>query len=185
MIGGISGWIIAKTQNKNFWTGVSNPEPKLATMTPFTFESNNSQLNLDGTSGDPSTMHLESRLEFDGESLSIIDRYSDGSECVSGTWNSISGPHGNGTLPNGNYTANNLRSRTVSGFVRDGVGFSIDLNPQFQTTRTLLRIHPDGNTAGTLGCIGIQENANLLNTFYNTMSTYFQRVSNSIRLIVY
>jgi hypothetical protein len=41
--------------------------------------------------------------------------------------------------------------------VRDGVGFSVDLDPLFQTNRTLLRIHPDGNVPGTLGCIGITD----------------------------
>jgi hypothetical protein len=84
-----------------------------------------------------------------------------------------------------NYLGNNLRLRNVSGFTRDGVGFSIDLNPQFQTTRTLLRIHPDGGVAGTLGCIGIQENAVRLNSFYDTMYSYFHRFSNTISVIVH
>ena len=69
--------------------------------------------------------------------------------------------------------------------VRNDVGFSVDLEPQFQTTRTLLRIHPDGGVNGTLGCIGIQENATRLNSFYNIMSSYFGNVNTSMSLTVY
>lgn len=72
-------------------------------------------------------------------------------------WTAVSGPHGNGPLPTGWYECTNLRRRTESAMVRDGVGFSVDLNPMFPTTRTLLRIHPDGNVPGTLGCIGITD----------------------------
>ena len=43
--------------------------------------------------------------------------------------------------------------------VRDGVGFSVDLSdkwdPALKRTRSLLRIHPDGNLPGTQGCVGI------------------------------
>ncbi len=72
-------------------------------------------------------------------------------------WEAVSGPHGNGPLPTGRYECANLRPRTNSAMVRDGVGFSVDLNPLFPTNRTLLRIHPDGNVPGTLGCIGITD----------------------------
>jgi len=72
-------------------------------------------------------------------------------------WTAVSGPWGNGPLPLGWYECTNLRSRTKTAMVRDGVGFSVDLNPLFPTTRTLLRIHPDGNVPGTLGCIGITD----------------------------
>jgi hypothetical protein len=70
-------------------------------------------------------------------------------------WAAVSGPFGHGPLPVGRYTCTNLRVRTKLSMVRDGVGFSVDLHPQFSTTRTLLRIHPDGNVPGTEGCIGI------------------------------
>jgi hypothetical protein len=72
-------------------------------------------------------------------------------------WRAVSGPFGNGALPAGRYTCTNLRPRTKVGMVRDGVGFSVDLIPQFATFRTDLRIHPDGNVPGTEGCIGITE----------------------------
>lgn len=58
--------------------------------------------------------------------------------------------------------------------IRDGVGFSMDLNPSFETGRSLLRIHPDGNKVGTLGCVGLQENATQLTNFRNTMRNYLQ-----------
>jgi hypothetical protein len=72
-------------------------------------------------------------------------------------WTAVSGPWGNGPLPMGWYQCSNLRRRTNSPMVRDGVGFSVDLDPLFPTTRTLLRIHPDGNVPGTLGCVGIND----------------------------
>lgn len=72
-------------------------------------------------------------------------------------WSAVSGPFGNGPLPMGWYLCSNLRERSKTAMVRDGVGFSVDLDPLFPTTRTLLRIHPDGNVPGTLGCIGITD----------------------------
>ncbi len=53
---------------------------------------------------------------------------------------------------------------------RDGVGFSYNLNPQFNTGRNLLRIHPDGNNEGTLGCIGLSGNSEELNNFRSTLN---------------
>lgn len=35
------------------------------------------------------------------------------------------------------------------------MGFSFHLEPQFSTRRSDLRIHPDGNNLGTLGCVGL------------------------------
>lgn len=62
-------------------------------------------------------------------------------------------------LPAGRYRASNFRKRTDAAMVRDGVGFSVDLSdawdPALGRTRSLLRIHPDGNLPGTQGCVGI------------------------------
>lgn len=83
-----------------------------------------------------------------------------------------SGPWGNGKLPEGNYLGDNLRIRTHTAMIDpDGFGWSLDLSPQFQTDRTLLRIHPDGNTPGTLGCIGVQADARLL---YDRLKNFLQ-----------
>ena len=70
-------------------------------------------------------------------------------------WRAVSGPWGAGPLPLGLYTCDNFRDRTEVAMTRENVGFSVDLTPHFKTHRTLLRIHPDGNKPGTLGCIGI------------------------------
>ena len=35
-------------------------------------------------------------------------------------------------------------------------GWALELQPQFDTPRTQLLIHADGNVPGTLGCIGLQ-----------------------------
>ncbi len=48
---------------------------------------------------------------------------------------------------------------------KDGVGFSFNLNPQFSTNRSLLRIHPDGNNEGTKGCIGLSGDVAQLSAF--------------------
>ncbi|NNJ24650.1 hypothetical protein [Alienimonas chondri] len=79
----------------------------------------------------------------------------------------VSGPHGKGALPTGEYIAQ--RSKLLD---RDGMPAYCDpagsATPQghcwFQvfddadhTDRTDLGVHPDGNVAGTEGCIGLQD----------------------------
>jgi hypothetical protein len=41
---------------------------------------------------------------------------------------------------------------------RMSISWSVNINPQFSSGRTLLRIHPDGNSSGTQGCIGVLSN---------------------------
>lgn len=69
---------------------------------------------------------------------------------------------------------NNFRKRgktgSESGYNRDNVSFSYDLIPLFNTGRTALRIHPDGNNEGTLGCVGLSGNAPILNEFKNVLN---------------
>lgn len=67
-----------------------------------------------------------------------------------------SGPWGNGALPKGNYSVGGMRDNRSGSYACSGSGgYSLDLHPQFPTNRTDLRIHPDGGTPGTLGCIGV------------------------------
>lgn len=74
------------------------------------------------------------------------------------TWRARAGPHGSGSLPAGTYRGRNLRLRTNASMNdRSGVGWSLDLEPLFITGRTLLRIHPDGNVPGSLGCIAVSD----------------------------
>ena len=116
-------------------------------------------------------MYTNSSLSFDGSTLTWKDNYSDGSQTIRGTWSAQSGPYGKGHLPNGSYTASNLQKTSTNGMVRDNVGFKLYLNPDFNTSRFSLYIHPMGGN-GTLGCIGITEPADMLNKFYNWMFNY-------------
>ena len=66
----------------------------------------------------------------------------------------------NGPLPPGRYWVSNYRVRDKAGFVLNGVGFSLDVDPTPDTPvygRSLFRIHPDGLSAGTNGCLGLRE----------------------------
>lgn len=71
----------------------------------------------------------------------------------------VSGPHGNGELPNGIY--NVPRSGLMKKSGKKGFCDSTEncwfqyIDPQFPTDRTELGIHPDGNVPGTRGCIGL------------------------------
>lgn len=76
------------------------------------------------------------------------------------TYRFNSGGHGRGSLPPGQYEVTpHMWSRNTRGMVRDGVGYSFALSnkydPRVGGTRSALRIHPDGGSAGTQGCIGI------------------------------
>jgi hypothetical protein len=89
----------------------------------------------------------------------------------------VAGGFGNGVPENDLYTVNNYQDRSLSGWYnkgmnRDGLGFSYNLNPQFNTGRSLLRIHPDGNKEGNLGCVGLSGNAQELVDFRNTLNGY-------------
>jgi len=89
------------------------------------------------------------------------------SRIMDGGFAGVAGGFGNGAPENGNYTVDNYQDRSPSGWYnkgmnKDGVGFSFNLNPTFSTNRSLLRIHPDGNNEGTLGCIGVSGNASSL-----------------------
>ncbi len=85
------------------------------------------------------------------------------------TYTFNSGGFGRGSLPKGDYTISNLRNRDTRGMVRDGVGFSADMSDKYDArvggTRSALRIHPDGGSAGTMGCVGIVGDAATLRRF--------------------
>jgi len=189
--GGITGGIRAARAGRDFWSGNGirgKYDLRYDRIRVGMVDNDGNQINNFGrlSKMDNSVpFYTDSHLEFNGSNLEYINNYCDGSQCVSDTWEAVSGPYGNGALPNGNYLGDNLRIRSEYGYIRDGVGFSMDMEPLFQTTRTLLRIHPDGGISGTLGCIGIQENASRLNIFYNSLSTYFDNISPSIRIMVY
>jgi hypothetical protein len=108
----------------------------------------------------------------DGQ-LNVITHFDDGSSMNIASYSAISGPYENGAAPNGDYTVDNGRARNDNpGMIRDGVGFSFDMTPNFPTQRNHLRIHPDGNNAGTQGCVGVRENNQRLREFYGVVSGY-------------
>lgn len=196
-IGGISSGISAIRQGNNFWNGQPTDAKVAAIMAArapapsFIVDVQTPQLN---GSFKPSLgrFTMDSEMCFDGKTLSWYDNMSDGNQVFREGWEAQSGPWGNGRLPNGRYSATNLRARSNSSMVRDDVGFSVDLNPQFKTGRELLRIHPDGESAGrwwlnngTEGCIGLQTHKAALNNFVNQIKSYFNRVNSSINVSVY
>ncbi|HEV2867533.1 MAG TPA: hypothetical protein VGX37_13570 [Allosphingosinicella sp.] len=66
----------------------------------------------------------------------------------------------NGPVPPGAYVVSNFLVRDKFGMVRDGVGYSLNLDPAPGTPvfgRSLFRIHPDGASPGTNGCLGVAE----------------------------
>lgn len=77
--------------------------------------------------------------------------------------NALSGEHGKGYLPNGLYDAprNKLLDKPGEDSYCDksspkNCWFQV-CEPTFETDRTDLGIHPDGNIVGTRGCIGITD----------------------------
>ncbi|MFY0256518.1 RHS repeat-associated core domain-containing protein, partial [Chitinophaga sp. 30R24] len=138
----------------------------------------------------------EMKLEFVGQAnannpaqgdgtLNVNQMFDDGGHLTVASYQAIGGPWGNGSPENGTYTADHLADRGPKsswpndGMTRDGVGFSLNLNPQFSTHRSLLRIHPDGGKAvGTQGCIGLQVNATQLLQFKSTMREYLSTHNN-------
>ncbi len=66
----------------------------------------------------------------------------------------------NGPIPPGTYLVTNFLDRNKLGMVKHGIGYSLNLNPTGGTPvfgRSLFRIHPDGASPGTNGCLGIDE----------------------------
>ena len=98
--------------------------------------------------------------------VEVIQIGSNGKEYTRINIDAVAGPYGNGAPENGDYTVDTPRIRSESGYKSNGVGFSFNLNPKFNTSRDLLRIHPDGNKKGTLGCIGLIGTTEELNDFY-------------------
>lgn len=142
------------------------------------------ELNMDFTGHANSKNHAQA----DGN-LNVNAVFDDGTEARIASYQAVGGPYGNGAPENGLYRANDLQDRGPGsarpnvGMTRDGIGFSMDLNPTFPTGRTLERIHPDGNTPGTKGCIGLQVDAGRLSQFTHTMSSYL-RTHRNIKVTV-
>ena len=81
------------------------------------------------------------------------------------------------------------RPSTVSGHMSvGGVGYSFAMSDKYDSrvngTRTLLRIHPDGGSAGTEGCLGIVGNADVQRRFREDMLAEIRRNGGSYTLTV-
>ena len=78
------------------------------------------------------------------------------------TYDAISGPWGQGLLPEGEYTVkiyNVVSNSSLSSAYRDSFTnerWFIPLEPKFATPRQGLGIHADGNVPGTQGCVGLR-----------------------------
>ncbi|MCP3683799.1 MAG: hypothetical protein GY861_14030 [bacterium] len=90
----------------------------------------------------------------------------------------ISGPYGRGYAPRGNYKAysDQLKHSDKKAYSQHDFGWYLPIGPQFETYRTGLMIHPDGNVKGSLGCIAINfldlnENVKC----YNLFRDYFEK----------
>jgi hypothetical protein len=71
----------------------------------------------------------------------------------------------NGPIPPGVYRVSSFRNRATTGMVLHGIGYSFNLDPVFGTPvfgRSLFRIHPDGGSEQTNGCLGVRESADNL-----------------------
>ncbi|MCZ0932797.1 MAG: RHS repeat-associated core domain-containing protein, partial [Oligoflexia bacterium] len=95
-------------------------------------------------------------LHFNGKTINVLDD----NDQLADTFLAISGipPFNKNRLEDGIYKITNLRKRKKIGMVCEGetFGYSVNLEPQFDATKTYLRIHPDGNVPGTAGCVGVK-----------------------------
>ncbi len=96
------------------------------------------------------------------------------------TYQFRSGGHGRGNLPQGEYTVTrHLDSRSDASMSVGGVGYSFAVSdkydPRVGGTRSLLRIHPDGRSPGTEGCIGIVGDAATQRQFRQDMLAELRR----------
>ena len=91
-----------------------------------------------------------------------------------------SGGHGRGSLPPGRYQITpHLWSRSDRSMSVGGVGYSFAMSDKFDSrvgaNRSLLRIHPDGGTPGTMGCMGIIGSASVQRQFREDMRAELSR----------
>ncbi len=124
-------------------------------------------------------------LMFDGKSLKLFEgtgnRLIMNIPALSGI-KGVSGKYIYDPIPNGVYKVNRPYQRNdVSGMIREGYGFSMDVIPIFSEInnmamrRTELRIHPDGNRPGSAGCIALSTDKANLQNFYLRIKIYLKK----------
>ncbi len=135
----------------------------------------------DGFDSRPVPSNTNRTATFDRISGSGRSQMAEGRITVNGhTYQFRSGGHGRGYLPAGTYEITpHMWSRDTPGMVVGGVGYSFAMSDKYDSrvggTRTLLRIHPDGGSAGTQGCIGIVGNAAVQRQFLADMRAELER----------
>jgi len=103
------------------------------------------------------------------------------------SWSALSGSRNAGPIPSGAWELSDFRFRgedeAQGGYYAHGIGFTVDITPDPQYGRGALRIHPDGNVPGTLGCIGLTGNGADLNQFAGQVKCYLSEYG-TMRLFV-
>jgi len=188
-IGGISAGISGAANGRNFWTGDAKGSMYVsAERLSINVPEQRAQLSADGMNTEINPFYSNSEMYFDGESLLLLDNYSNNTQSLRNSWNAVSGPYGNGQLPHGEWRAYSitrldpLNQPNFSSYSRDGFDFWMGLDPQFTTTRNGIGVHPDGEALGSWwlnngssGCIVLQEGSTSLEGFYNSMRKYLSR----------
>jgi len=134
-------------------------------INPYVYVSNNPLSFID-----PLGLYFE--FSNSQRSLSWVDPNT-GTRSLSTTWPARSGPYGQGPLPQGWYHVRPEQTPVPS--EKESMTDTCDnaykfrLNPQFETNRSGLLIHPDGGVPGTAGCIGAQGCTSSLRQFLNSV----------------
>ena len=96
----------------------------------------------------------------------------------------ISGMFGKGYAPLGEYRAYKVFMEDRDAFKQFSFGWQVPIEAKFKTDRTGLAVHPDGNSPGTLGCIGCDFQTKDANVrMYNKFRDYFDR-ENILEIII-
>ncbi|MBX2924077.1 MAG: hypothetical protein KF746_17895 [Chitinophagaceae bacterium] len=138
-------------------------------------------MSFTGTATASGGTDKENRDRYTSEgNLSVKVGFNNGVEAEIQNLSAISGPWDFGPTPNGEYTGSSIVNTTESGMVRDGVGFKVYLSDNIELNRTQLRIHPDQvPSVGTAGCIGLAENADMLQKFRGYVRNHFANNPNN------
>lgn len=169
----------AAAPRRGLSSGNSGNTSGTGTTAPVTQQPPAARGNADGVANITRTTHAGARNQM-----------VEGQVTVNGhTYNFRSGGHGRGSLPKGDYTVTrHMDSRNTAGMVVGGVGYSFAMSDKYDArvggTRSLLRIHPDGGSAGTNGCLGIVGDAATQRRFREDMLAEIRRNGGSYTLRV-
>lgn len=107
--------------------------------------------------------------------------FSDGGTYTTETYPFTSGPYGNGPTPNHNYTGSDFAYTSQAGMTIGGNrGWKVYMEDY--NGRTGLRMHPDTNSPGTAGCIGIQGSTEALTKLGSFLYDYIKTQNKNIQI---